>query len=145
MREISSEIEIEASPEAVWNVLVDIGNWAEWNPIIADASGDLRIGAKLAIRMKGENNSEGPAYSPVLTAFQKPELIRWRAKMMAEFLFRNDKILELQRTDKGTKLMHKELFKGLLVPVFWSKMESGVPDMLDRMNQACKEKVESKR
>jgi hypothetical protein len=37
---------------------------------------------------------------------------------MAKFLFTNDKVFELQETATGTKLIHKELFGGLMVKLF---------------------------
>lgn len=33
-----SEIEIQADPDTIWDVLVDINNWPRWNPDIKSAS-----------------------------------------------------------------------------------------------------------
>ena len=63
--------------------------------------------------------------------------------MMSEFMFTNDKVFELVKTETGTRVIHKELFKGLLVPLFWGKLTESAPSMLDSMNTALKEKVES--
>ena len=57
---------------------------------------------------------------------------------MAEFVMTNDKVFELEATGSGTRLIHKELFSGMLVPLFWSKFETGVPPMLNSMNDALK-------
>ena len=62
--------------------------------------------------------------------------------MMAEFLFTNDKVFELEETGSGTRLIHKELFSGLLVPLFGSMLKEGVPSMLQSMNEALKAKAE---
>lgn len=92
--------------------------------------------------MIGKGDSDGPTYSPIITVFEKPGLFRWRGKMMAEFLFTNDKVFELVKMETGTRVIHKELFKGFLVSMFWSKLTESVPSMLDSMNAALKEKVE---
>ena len=143
MREIKTEIEISAAPTEVWGILTNIDNWAEWSPIINQASGDASLGSTLSITMMSkEEGKDGPKYNPVITILDEPKLFRWRAKMMAEFVFTNDKVLELEETRTGTRLIHKELFSGMFVPLFWSSVEKNVPSMLDSMNEALKVKAE---
>ncbi len=55
----------------------------------------------------------------------------------------NDKVFELEATNTGTRLIHKELFSGMFVPLFWSSVEKNVPSMLDAMNEALKLKAEA--
>jgi len=57
MREVKTEVNIEASPEKVWNTLVDIDNWSKWNPIVNQASGIPSVGSELSITMRGEDNT----------------------------------------------------------------------------------------
>jgi hypothetical protein len=89
-----------------------------------------------------EEGKDGPKYNPVITELDEPHYLRWRAHMMNELIFTNYKVLELEETNSGTRLIHKELFKGLLAPVFCGQMEDGVPPMLNTMNQALKDLVE---
>ena len=63
---------------------------------------------------------------------------------MAGFLFTNDKVFELEETRFGTRLVHKELFGGILVPLFWGKLNSAVPSMLKSMNEALKKMAEKR-
>lgn len=142
MHEIKTEIEINSSPEEVWQVLTDINGWSEWSPIINGSTGEASLGAQVEITMAGKDNKDGPKYSPKVTTFEKPKLFRWRAKMIAEFIFTNDKVFELVETPNGTKLIHKELFRGLMLPLMCSQLDKGVPSMLDSMNKALKEKLE---
>jgi len=143
MRDIRTEIEIEAPPAEVWGILKDIDSWEEWSPIINQSSGDTTLGSELTITMVGEEEGkDGPKYNPVITVLQEPRLFRWRAHMISEFLFTNDKVFELEATDSGTRLVHKELFKGMLMPLFWGKLNSHVPSMLNSMNAALKTKAE---
>ena len=142
MREIKTEIEIDAPPTKVWSILTDFENWTEWNPIINQASGDASLGSKLSITMRGKDGKDGPKYMPIVTTHEEPNSFRWRGKMMAEFLFTNDKVFELEETDSGTRLIHKELFRGMLLPLFWSTLNQGVPSMLESMNDALKKTAE---
>jgi len=142
MREIRTEIEIAAPPTKVWSILTDFDNWKNWNPIVNQASGVASLGSELSVTMRGDDGKDGPKYMPIITKFEEPKFFRWRGKMIAEFLFTNDKVFELEETGSGTRLIHKELFSGMLVPMFWSKFDKGVPPMLKSMNDALKRKAE---
>ena len=138
MREIRTEIEIAAPPTKVWSILTDFDNWKNWNPIVNQVSGVASLGSELSVTMRGEDGKDGPKYKPIITNLEEPKFFRWRGKMMAEFLMTNDKVFELEETGSGTRLIHKELFSGMLVPMFWSKFDKGVPPMLKSMNDALK-------
>ena len=144
LREISTEIEIAAPIADVWSILVSIDKWAEWSPIINQSSGDALIGSTLSITMMSkEEGKDGPKYNPVITILDKPKSFRWRAKMIAEFIFTNEKVLRLEETSTGTRLIHKELFSGMFVPLFWTSVEKEAPSMLNSMNEALKTKAEN--
>jgi len=138
MRELRTEIEIAAPLKKVWSILTDFENWKGWNPIVNQASGAASLGSKLSITMCGKDGKDGPKYMPTVTNFEEPKSFRWRAKMMAGFIFTNDKVFELEEINSGTRLIHRELFSGILVPMFWSKLNNGALPMLKSMNDALK-------
>ena len=143
LQEIKTEIEISAPPSKVWGIITDINSWKEWSPIIKDSSGVASVGSELTITMIGkEEGEEGPKYNPIVTELEEPGKLRWRAHMLAGFIFTNDKILELEETSSGTRLTHTETFKGLLAPIICGQMEKGVPPMLNSMNKALKDLAE---
>ncbi len=142
MRELRTEIEIAAPITKVWSILTDFDNWKEWNPIVKQVSGAASLGSKLSVSMCGKDGKDGPKYMPIITIFEEPKSFRWRATMMAGFIFTNDKVFELEETDSGTRLIHKELFSGMMVPITWSKFDKGVPLMLNSMNDALKRTAE---
>ncbi len=143
MREIRTEIEIAAPPTKVWSLLTDIERWEEWSPIINQASGVPSIGSKLNITMVGkEEGEDGPQYHPKITNFDAPRYFRWRAFMMTGFIMTNDKVFELEETSTGTRLVHIEAFSGMMVPLFWNKLNGHVPSMLNSMNEALKKLAE---
>lgn len=143
LREITTEIEIGASPTEVWAVVADVEHWPEWSPIIHTVKGQAGQGAELQVTMRDKNGEAANSYSPIVIAFEPAEGFRWRGKMMADFLFTNEKVFSLVATPSGTRLIHIEAFSGLLVPLFWGTMETQVPGMLDAMNAALKKRVES--
>ena len=122
MREFRTEIEIAAPLTKIWSILTDLDNWKEWNPIVNQASGVASLGSKLSITMRGKDGKDANKYMPIVTNIEEPKSFRWRAKMMAGFLFTNDKVFELEEIVSGTRLVHIEAFSGILVPMFWSKL-----------------------
>ena len=62
--------------------------------------------------------------------------------MVVGFILTNEKIIELEKTDTGTKLTHKETFKGLMAAAMKGQTEKGVPPMLNMMNDALKKLAE---
>lgn len=142
-REIRTEIDIAAPPEKVWSLLADINRWDEWSPIIHQATGVASLGAMLEITMVGkEEGKDGPRYHPEIIEFDVPNYFRWRAFMMTGWLMTNDKVFELKETSTGTRLVHIEAFSGMMVPLFWNKLNGHVPVMLNSMNEALKSLAE---
>ena len=143
LQEIKTEMEIAAPPSKVWSIITDINNWKEWSPIIKESNGTASVGSELTITMSGkEEGNEGPKYYPIVTELDEPNYFRWRAHMLAGFIFTNYKIFELEETSSGTRITHTESFKGMLAPIFCGRMEKGVPPMLNSMNKALKDLAE---
>lgn len=142
MREIRTEIEISAPISKVWGLLTNFDNWKDWNPMINQASGAATKGSTLSFTMCGKNGKNGPKYSPIVTICEEPRLFRWRVKMLAGFLFTNDRIFELEETSAGTRLTNIEAFSGIMAAMSWGKLNKFVPSMLNSMNEALKKLAE---
>ena len=138
MKELRTQIDIEAPVAKVWDILTGFENWKNWNPIVNQVSGTATLGSKLTVTMKGKNGKDAQRYMPTITAIDKPKYFRWRAHMMASFMFTNDKVFELEEIPTGTRIIHREEFSGILVPLFWSKLSSGALPMLKSMNEELK-------
>ena len=89
-----------------------------------------------------QEGKDGPRYQPKIIELEEGKSLRWRAHMLAGFIFTNDKLLELEEIPGGTRLIHKELFSGLMWSMMKSQMKKGVPPILQSMNEALKEKIE---
>jgi hypothetical protein len=145
MRELRTEISIAAPITKVWSILTDFNKWKEWNPIVKQASGVATLGSTLSITMRDGDGKDGMKYMPVVTNVEELKSFRWRAVMMVDFLFTNYKIFELEEIGSGTRLVHREEFSGILVPLFWSKLTTRAIPMLKSMNDALKTKAEKKK
>lgn len=144
MREIRSEIEINAPMSEVWDILMAFDKWSDWNPTVNHANGTATLGSKVNLTMTGPGGNDGQKYSADITTFEAPRSFRWRAVMMAGFLMANDRTFELEPSGEGTKLVNTEHFSGLMVSLFWGKLKGFVPDSLKSMNEALKANAENK-
>lgn len=140
--EIRTEIDIAAPPEKVWELITDIDAWQQWSPIINASKGVAAEGYTLSITMVGKDGADGPKYFPTIKHFDKPKYFHWQAVMITGAIMTNDKVFELEATPTGTRLIHKELFTGMMVPIFCNKFDENVPPMLNSMNVALKELAE---
>ncbi|WP_424216497.1 SRPBCC family protein (plasmid) [Streptomyces sp. BI20] len=135
MRAIATEILLPASPEEVWEVLVDLDSYAEWNPFIREASGTVAVGERLRLRMFPENGRPTSFTPKVLVAEPGVEL-RWVGNLIVPGVFDGTHHFRLHATgDGGTRLEHGEEFRGLLVP-FVGGLLDGTRRNFEAMNQA---------
>ena len=144
MRELRTEIQISAPIDQVWQVLTDFDHWKDWNPMVNQASGSATLGSRLNITMCGSDAKDAMKYQPAILEVNPPRSLRWRATMMSGLMFTNDRVFELKEKNGGTVLVNKEEFSGLMVPLFWSKMNLFVVPMLEKMNKALKDKLEAR-
>jgi uncharacterized protein YndB with AHSA1/START domain len=49
--ELRAEVEIDADPATVWDVLMDFGAYPDWNPFIGPIEGDPEVGSRLRVRI----------------------------------------------------------------------------------------------
>ena len=56
MKELRTEIEIQATPDKVWQVLTSLDKYPEWNPFIHHAIGKAKVGEKVDITFRYSRN-----------------------------------------------------------------------------------------
>ena len=66
MREITTEIEIHAPADRVWNILTNFSQFQQWNPFIRQAEGEVKEGARLRVRIEPPG-SRGMTFKPLVT------------------------------------------------------------------------------
>jgi hypothetical protein len=143
MRELLTEIDIDASPETVWNVLSDFGSYPEWNPYVRSIKGKMENGERLDIFLKPPN-SKGWAIKPTVQVASRNHEFRWLGHMAGvRFLFNGEHYFRLDRlSEKKTRLSHGEVFSGIMVPMLWKSLNSNTRAGFRKFNQAIKERSE---
>lgn len=71
MKELVSEIEIEAPADKVWQILTDFRKYSEWNPFITQINGELKKGAKLEVHLQPPNEKKRWFSIPLFSILKK--------------------------------------------------------------------------
>ncbi|MFF3851053.1 SRPBCC family protein [Streptomyces sp. NPDC002328] len=114
MREISTYIDIDASPGLVWEVLTDFARYPDWNPYIRELTGELRVGATLALRTQPAKGRP-VNFKARVTAVTEGAELRWAGGLPVPGLFGGDHGFALNPHNSGTRVLQDERFSGLLV------------------------------
>jgi len=141
MREIHTEIEIDAAPEEVWRVLTDFAAYPSWNPFVRSVSGELREGARLEIFVQIPEG-RGMKFTPKVLRVEPARELRWIGSLPVPGLFNGEHIFRLEPAGPGrARFLHGERFTGLLIPFMGSILKKTRRGYL-LMNEALKARVE---
>ena len=140
MKELHTDIEIEAGPARVWEILTDFASYPDWNPFIRSIEGEPRKGAKLEARIEPPGG-RAMTFKPTVLAAEPGRELRWVGRVLLPGIFDGEHSLRIEPTASGCRFHHGETFDGMLVPMFGSilaKTEQG----FGAMNEALKRRVE---
>jgi hypothetical protein len=114
VRTIETVIDIPAPPSEVWQVLTDGPAYADWNPFIRSMSGTVVAGERLTNRMHPQGGRPMTFRPRVLVADPGREL-RWLGRLGLPRIFDGEHFFRLEATGDGTRMVHGETFRGLLL------------------------------
>jgi len=139
--ELRREIEIDAPPEQVWQVLAGFASYPEWNPFITSIEGEPSEGAKLEVRI-APPGGRPMTFRPTVRAARPSRELRWLGRVLLPGIFDGEHVLAIEPLGEGrSRFIQSERFTGLLVPALrgtLDKTERG----FEQMNQALKARVE---
>jgi hypothetical protein len=143
MHEIRTEIDIAASPDRVWQVLMDFPSHPDWNPFVRSIQGKPRVGEQLVVKIQPEGGKGMTLKPKVLVADPQKEL-RWLGHLLFKGVFDGEHFFQVQAMANGhTRLVHGERFSGLLVPLAKSALDGGTKAGFIAMNEALKSRAET--
>ena len=136
-KHIYTDIDIQAPPERIWQILADIERYPEWNPYHVKVTGTLAVGEKLDVRIHKPNGD---------TVHIKPHVMRLEPNVELTWgggikgLFHGEHVFLLESAGEGvTRLVHKEDFVGIFVP--FASLEA-IDEGYRLMNARLKERAE---
>ena len=143
VKELHSEIQIDAPAERVWKLLTDFDSYPQWNPFIRNIIGQPAPGDRLEVRLAPPGGRAMTFRPKVLTAEPQREL-RWLGHLLAPGLFDGEHSFSIQALDENRiRFVQRETSKGLLVPLFARSLETNTQRGFEEMNRALKERAEA--
>ncbi|MGH9269850.1 MAG: SRPBCC family protein [Ilumatobacteraceae bacterium] len=138
---LHTEIDIEAPPEVVWEILVDLQRYPEWNPFLVSARGTVAVGETLTNRLQPPNGKPR-TFTPTVTIVDPPRTLEWLGHLGFRGIFDGRHRFELIATPSGTRLTHAEHFSGLLVRFLRRSLDDHTATGFMAMNNALKARAE---
>lgn len=142
MKEIRTQIQINASAEKIWNTLTDFAKYPDWNPFIKSLNGDLKVGSQLEVLITPPH-AKGMTFKPLVLSVEKNKTFRWKGKLFIKGLFDGEHIFEIEDNKNGScNFIHREQFNGILVPLMKDMLDNNTRHGFESMNQALKKRCE---
>jgi hypothetical protein len=130
MRSFEAAARIDASPEQVWAVLVDVGGWRDWNSGVDRVEGRVALGERLTLYA---TMIRSRPFVVTVTELRPGEAMRWRGGLplgvaVIERTYRLDR-----QEDGGTALTVREDHTGPLAGL----LGRTTPDLNPSFRQFC--------
>ena len=114
MKSFSTSIQINASAERVWEILIDASSWTKWNSTIEKIEGSIAPGQKVTVVAKA---SPGQAFPLKVTEFDPNKSMVWTGGMPLG-LFTGKRTYSIRDVDEFlSEFSMNEAFTGLMAPL----------------------------
>jgi len=138
MKEIRTEIEIQASDKRVWQLLTDFASFPQWNPFMRQAVGEPKTGARLEVRIQ-PSGASGMTFRPTVLKVEPNRELRWLGHLLMPGLFDGEHILTIESlAENRVRFVQREIFTGILVPLFAHELDTDTRRGFEEMNRALK-------
>lgn len=139
MKQYAVSIDIQASAQQVWAILIDAKQWPQWNPTIEKVEGEVALGQAIKLYTK---LSPKRAFALKVNEFSPARRMVWGGGMPMG-LFKGEREYLLTPIDAGVRFSMTENFSGLLS----SMITKSMPDLQPSFNEfaiALKQKAEAR-
>lgn len=142
MSQITTEIEIHAPIDAVWNTLTEFDEYPTWNSIM-EILGHASAGEEIELTLDYPNQSK-TSLTPTIKSVESPHDLRWTGHLLIPGLFDVEHYFELEDIDgSSTKVVQGENFSGILKRLVLYMMGDDIKAGFELMNAELKAHVES--
>lgn len=141
--EIRSEVKINASKKDVWNGIISMDKYHEWNTQMFYLEGKMAKGEviKLKLDTKGADPYE---FQAIINHWQEEKVFGWIARTGIPYIFDGEHIFELSEENGSTNLINRETYSGILSPIIKQlPMMKSASSGFEKMNLELKTYVES--
>ena len=142
MKELRSEVTINAPPSESGKLLTDFGSFSNWNPFMQLASGKLAVEEKLVVYLKPPGGM-GMSFKPRVLKVEPNREFRWLGHSVMPGIFDGEHIFEIDPVgDASCRFVQHEEFRGILVIPMLAMIGKSTGRGFNEMNQALKARAE---
>jgi hypothetical protein len=139
---LQTKIEIQASPERVWQILTDFPSFPEWNPFIRRVVGEAREGAILEVYIEPPG-ARAMTFRPTVLTVEPCHELRWLGRLFMPGLFDGEHAFKIEPVnEQRVRFTQREEFTGVLVNTLVARLEEGTWRGFREMNKALKDRAE---
>ncbi|HEV2364385.1 MAG TPA: SRPBCC domain-containing protein [Caulobacteraceae bacterium] len=139
---IEHRLGVQAPASVVWEQLVDLEKWGEWNPLYPRAKGVLRIGEplELDLALAGRPTT---TIRPRVIDWVPDEQILWRLSLYGG-LVQTTRYIEIEAlSEAGCIFSNGEIFSGPLGPIGAGRLRKEIRAGFLAMGEAVKTRAEA--
>ncbi len=138
----SPKVEINAPVEFVWDILVDLDKYGEWNPFVFRMESTLVVGSPIIIYVQ-MNARRKFVEKEQVTQFERHRRLAWRG-LYPQLLLSDERIQELVPLGNGKCSYYSyETFRGLATPFLMLAFKSDLQRGFDGVALALKRRAEA--
>jgi hypothetical protein len=141
MKEIVTEIDINAPSSKVWQVLTDFEKHPSWNPFIKKITGKPVKDAKLEVHMPDPQGGT-MVFSPTVLAAEPNRELRWLGKSEGDVFNGEHRFLIEPKGEDKVRFTQSERFTGSMVTKLEGWLDTAVKSNFEAMNRALKDRAE---
>lgn len=138
----SDKVTINAPAEFVWDILVDLKKYPEWNPFTVKVESTLKIGDPVYLHVRLGNKKQR-VQTEQIRAVTRPYKLAWGMKMGYEFLLtaRRDQLIE-PAGDETCTYVSSDAFNGWLTSMVVKNFGKDIEEGFNAVAYALKERAE---
>src|SRR4030095_14557680 len=125
-----------------WHLLPDFVLFLQRTPFIRRASGNVKLGQRLEVYMQ-PSGANGMTFRPTVLQAEPNRELRWIGRLLIPVLFDGEHIFNIEPLGTNrVRFVQREIFTGLLVPLFAKGLDTDTQRGFEEMNQALKVRAE---
>lgn len=138
--EVEHSVTIEAPPERVWEILIDLPGYESWNSYSPGAEGSMELGGVVTIQ--AQLGDEVRTVDNRVTRYEPENALCWHSMNWFEPLARGTRCRFLKPASGNTTLFrHHEIMEGplawLIELIYRPRIEMGLAQMNTDLKQAA--------
>ena len=141
MMTVESETEIDADPEAVWDVLTTVDAYEEWNPLVTSVEGSMGADEQLRVTFDPPGGRSVTLRARV-TVFEPEGRIVWIGRYFVPNLLDTRHEFVVEPAPDGVRFLQRGTFAGVLVGILLRA--EAVREGFEASNGALKRRAEGR-